>query len=59
MKNVNELRIPAYAVVDVEDGKCIEILYGRQEARLALKDYKSFGQGKYKIAKLTVQKFIR
>ena len=59
MKNVNELRIPAYAVVDIQDGKCIELLYGRDEARLALKDYKSSGQSKYKIAKLTVQKFIR
>lgn len=42
MKNVNELRIPAYAVVNTEDGTCVELVYGRDNARLALKDYKHF-----------------
>lgn len=61
MKNVNieQLRIPAYAVVNTEDGTCIELVYGRDSARLALKDYKTLFDGKYKIAKLQPIKFIR
>lgn len=60
MKNVNieQLRIPAYAVVNTEDGTCVELVYGRNSARLALKDYKTFNS-KYKIAKLQPIKFIR
>lgn len=60
MKNVNieQLRIPAYAVVNTEDGTCVKLVYGRHNAQLALKDYKTFNN-KYKIVKLQPIKFIR
>lgn len=60
MKNVNELRIPAYAVVDVEDGKCVELLTNREQARNFLQEYKSsYPEYKFKLVKLAVEKWVR
>lgn len=63
MKNVDELRIPAYAVVNVEYGNVLSFASSRDEARYKLSVYKSYEQvgkaGKFKILKLVPQKFVR
>lgn len=60
MKSVNELRIPAYAVVDVCDGKCVELLTNREQARHFLQEYKSsYPEYKFKILKLQAEKWVR
>ena len=61
MKNVNELRIPAYAVVDVKDGVVFSLNHTREDARTALQDVK-FQTGDhrgFKILKLRGEKFVR
>ena len=63
MKNVNELRIPAYAVVDVTDGVVLTLSHTRQHARTTLQDVKKYHKDDkskiIKILKLTPLKFIR
>ena len=38
MKSVNELRIPAYAVVNVDTKKVVHLAYSREEGRAELQD---------------------
>ena len=63
MKNVNELRIPAYAVVDVTDGVVLTLNHTRQDARTTLQDVKRYHKDDkskiIKILKLAPLKFIR
>lgn len=60
MKNVNELRIPAYAVVDMGTGRALEVIEDRGVARHVLQEYKRYNKGsKFKIVKLVPQKFVR
>ena len=61
MKNVNELRIPAYAVVDVQYGIVLTLNHTRQDARTILQDVKcQIGDSRgFKILKLKADKFIR
>lgn len=63
MKNVNELRIAAYAVVGVTDGVVLALNHTRQEARTTLHDvkrcYKDDKSKTIKILKLKADKFIR
>lgn len=63
MKNVNELRIAAYAVVNVTDGVVVTLNTTRQDARTALHDvkrcYKDDKSKTIKILKLKADKFIR
>lgn len=63
MKSVNELRIPAYAVVDVKDGVVLTLNHTRQDARTTLQDVKRYHKDDkskvVKIVKLKVDKFIR
>ena len=63
MKNVNELRIPAYAVVDVTDGVVLTLNHTRQDARTTLQDVKRYHKDDkskiIKILKLSPQKFVR
>lgn len=61
MKNVNELRIPAYAVVDVKGGVVLTLNHTRQDARTTLQDvkYQTGDVQGFKIVKLKVDKFVR
>lgn len=63
MKSVNELRIPAYAVVDVKDGVVLTLHHTRQDARTTLQDVKRYHKDDkskvVKIVKLKVDKFVR
>lgn len=61
MKNVNELRIPAYAVVDVKGGVVLTLNHTRQDARTTLQDvkYRTGDVQGFKIVKLKVDKFVR
>ena len=61
MKKVNELRIPAYAIVDAEQGGVLQIVNSRDTARYALKLLKErYGCGnELKIVKMSAEKFIR
>lgn len=62
MKNVNieQLRIPAYAVVEVTSNRTMELVDNRATARGYLQDYKNLNPGhKFKLVKLTAEKFIR
>lgn len=60
MKSVNELRIPAYAVVDVDTKKVVHLAYSREEARGELQDLKTrFTEYNYKLLKLAPEKWIR
>ena len=63
MKNANELRIAAYAVVDVTDGVVLALNNTRQDARTTLQDvkrYHKYDKSKtIKILKLSPQKFVR
>ena len=61
MKKVNELRIPAYAIVDAEQGGVLQIVTDRPTARYALKLLKErYGRGnELKIVKLAASKYIR
>ena len=63
MKNANELRIAAYAVVGVTDGVVLALNHTRQEARTTLHDVKRYNKDDksktIKILKLKADKFIR
>lgn len=61
MKNVNELSIPAYAVVDVKDGVVLTLNHTREDARTTLQDVKlRTGDSRgFKILKLKAEKFVR
>lgn len=61
MKKVNELRIPAYAIVDAEEGGVLQIVNSRDTARYALKLLKErYCRGnELKIVKLAANKFVR
>ena len=63
MKNANELRIPAYAVIDVMDGVVVTLNHTRQDARTTLQDVKRYHKDDkskiIKILKLKADKFIR
>lgn len=63
MKNANELRIAAYAVVGVTDGVVVTLNNTRQDARTALQDVKRYHKDDksktIKILKLKADKFIR
>ena len=63
MKNANQLRIAAYAVVDVTDGVVVTLNHTRQDARTALHDVKRYHKDDksktIKILKLKADKFIR
>lgn len=61
MKKVNELRIPAYAVVDVKDGVVLTLNHTREDARTTLQDVKfQTGDSRgFKILKLKAEKFVR
>ena len=53
MKNANELRIPAYAVIDVMDGVVVTLNHTRQDARTTLQDVKRYHKDdKSKIIKI-------
>lgn len=63
MNNANELRIAAYAVVDVTDGVVWALNNTRQDARSTLQDVKRYHKDDksktIKILKLAPQKFVR
>lgn len=61
MENIKSLRIPAYAIVDAETSEVVVFRHNRQEARNALQEVKKCTKdfNRYKIAKLTFDKFIR
>lgn len=60
MKNVNELRIPAYAVVELTTNKTMELVDNRDTARSYLQDYKVANpEYKFKLVKLAASKFVR
>lgn len=62
MKNVSELRIPAYAIVNTEVGIILNFASSRDEARFKLSTVKSQelqNTGKFKILKLKAEKFVR
>lgn len=61
MKNVNDLRIPLYGIVNTKTGKLYDTFTHRQDARYALNDYKSEGGfgNELKIAKFSATKFVR
>lgn len=60
MKNVNELRIPAYAVVEITTKKTMELVDNRDTARGYLQEYKAANpEYKFKLVKLQASKFIR
>lgn len=60
MKSVNELRIPAYAVVELTTNKTIELADNRDTARSYLQEYKSANPDcKFKLVKLQAEKWVR
>lgn len=60
MKNVDELRIPAYAVVELTTNKTMELVDNRNTARSYLQEYKSANpEYKFKILKLRAEKWVR
>lgn len=61
MKNVNELRIPAYAVVELTTNRAMQpLLSDRQSAREFLQEVKELNpEYRFKLVKLTAEKFIR
>ena len=62
MKNVNieQLRIPAYAVVEVTSNRTVELVDNRATARGYLQDYKNLSPGhKFKLVKLIAEKWVR
>ena len=64
MKSVNELRIPAYAVVNagvkVDAKKVVHLAYSREEGRVELQDRKTrCTEYNYKLLKLAPEKWIR
>ena len=61
MKNVNELRIPAYAIVDAAQGGLVQLLDNRDDARFALKLLKEKYElgNELKLVKMTALKFVR
>ena len=61
MKSVNELRIPAYAVVETTSGVTMKLEGNREDARSLLQQMKrEYDEGyKFKIVKLSPAKFIR
>lgn len=60
MKSVNELRIPAYAVVELTTNKTMELVDNRDTARGYLQEYKSANpEYNFKILKLKAEKWIR
>ena len=63
MKNVNieQLRIPAYAVMDVKEGVVFSLNHTREDARATLRDVKfqTDDHRGFKILKLKAEKFIR
>ncbi|MGL4585301.1 MAG: hypothetical protein ACRCVU_20280 [Flavobacterium sp.] len=61
MKNVNELRIPAYAVVELTTNRAMQpLLSDRQSARVFLQKMKELNpEYRFKLVKLTAEKFIR
>lgn len=61
MKNVNELRIPLYGVVNTETGKLYDTFTHRNDARYCLQDYKTEGGfgNELKIVKFEASKFVR
>lgn len=60
MKNVNELRIPAYAVVELTTNKTMDLAGNRDIARGYLQEYKNlYPNCKFKLVKLSVDKFVR
>ena len=61
MKNVNELRIPAYAVVETTSGVTMKLEGNREDARSLLQQMKREYDGgyKFKIVKLKAEKWVR
>lgn len=59
MKNVNELRIPAYAVVDMSGKEVVALEHTRDSARGILQEYKHKLHKDFKILKLKAEKFVR
>lgn len=60
MKNVNELRIPAYAVVNTNTNFAVSLALNREDARSDLKAMKcDTGSKDFKIVKLTASHFVR
>ena len=62
MKNVNidELNIPAYAVVETTMKKAIMLVSNRDEGRTYLKEYKKLNpDNKFKLVKLSAEKWVR
>lgn len=61
MKNVNELRIPLYGVVNTITGKLYDTFTHRNDARYSLQDYKTEGGfgNELKLVKFQVTKFVR
>lgn len=58
--NIKDLRIPAYAVVDMKSGVSREVHNNREDARKSLQSYKQiFESNDFKIVKLQAQKVVR
>lgn len=56
---LQNIRIPAYAVVDMETGKSLGLYEYRDVARSALQEIKSLYHKNHKLVKLKVDKFVR
>ena len=59
MKNVNSVKVPAYAVVNLDTNSVVELCTSRDIARIVLKSHKRYLAGKFKIIKLKADKYIR
>lgn len=58
--NINELSIPAYALVETTIKKAILLVGNRDEGRSYLKEYKKLNpENKFKLVKLAASKFVR
>lgn len=53
--------IPAYAVVELSGKRpqVVALCYNREEAREALREFKEYTKGEFKILKLEASKFVR
>lgn len=59
MKNVNELRVAAYAIVRTDTGQSVCLCLDRPSAREMLAEFKQLHNIHFKIVKLVPEKFVR
>lgn len=61
IKNVNSVKVPAYAVVNLDTNSVVELCASRDIARIVLKFHKRYlaDTVKFKIIKLKADKYIR